>query len=72
MYLNEIKNKKYYIVNGININEKSKRRLYDIGLNIGTKIKLLFASPSKKINAYLIRNSIIAIRNSDASKIEVI
>ena len=47
------------------------QRGYDIGLVTGTKIKLLFTSPSKKIKAYLIRDSIIAIRNSDASKIEV-
>lgn len=72
MYLNNIKNNGYYTVDKINLPEKTKRRLYDIGLVTGTKIKLLFISPSKKIKAYLIRDSIIAIRNSDASKIEVI
>ena len=71
MYLNNIKNNGYYTIDKINLKEKNKRRLYDIGLVNGTKIKLLFNSPSKKIRAYLIRNSIIAIRNSDASKIEV-
>ena len=71
MYLNNVKNNEYYIVNKINASEKIKRRLYDIGLVYGTKIKLLFNSPSKKIKAYLIRDSIIAIRNNDASKIEV-
>ncbi|MBQ2947286.1 MAG: ferrous iron transport protein A [Bacilli bacterium] len=71
MYLNNIKNNEYYTVNKINLSEKTKRRLYDIGLVAGTKIKLLFTSPSKKIKAYLIRDSIIAIRDRDASKIEV-
>lgn len=71
MYLNSIKNNEYYIVNKINLSEKVKRRLYDIGLINGTKIKLILKSPSKNINAYLIRDSIIAIRNNDASKIEV-
>ena len=71
MYLNNITNNGYYTVDKINLPEKTKRRLYDIGLVSGTKIKLLFNSPSKKIKAYLIRDSIIAIRNSDASKIEV-
>ena len=71
MYLNCIKNNQYYIVNKINLSEKTKRRLYDIGLTNGTKIKLILKSPSKNINAYLIRDSIIAIRNKDASKIEV-
>lgn len=72
MYLNNIKNNGYYTVDKINLPEKTKRRLYDIGLVTGTKIKLLLCSPSNKIKAYLIRDSIIAIRNSDASKIEVI
>ncbi|MBE6139848.1 MAG: ferrous iron transport protein A [Firmicutes bacterium] len=71
MYLNSIKNSEQYIVNKINASEKIKRRLYDIGLINGTKIKLLFKSPSNKIKAYLIRDSIIAIRDNDASKIEV-
>ena len=71
MYLNNITNNEYYTVDEINLPEKTKRRLYDIGLVKGTKIKLLFSSPSKKIKAYLIRDSIIAIRNSDASNIEV-
>ena len=71
MYLNDIKNEKYYIVDKINLDEKAKRRLYDIGFIKNTKIKLLFKSPSKLINAYLIRDSIIAIRNSDAKLISV-
>ena len=71
MYLNNIKNNRYYIVDKINLLEKEKRRLYDIGLVNGTRIKLLFKSPSKKIRAYLIRDSIIAIRNKDAQFIEV-
>lgn len=71
MYLNSIKNNDYYIVDKINLNEKNKRRLYDIGLVSGTKIKKLFISPSKRIKAYLIRDSIIAIRDNDASNIEV-
>ncbi len=71
MYLNSIKNNEYYTVDEINLDEKNKRRLYDIGLVKGTKIKLLFLSPSKKIKAYLIRDSVIAIRDKDASKIKV-
>lgn len=71
MYLNDIKNNGYYTVDEINLSEKNKRRLYDIGLVNGTNIRLLFKSPSSKIKAYLIRGSIIAIRDSDASKIRV-
>ena len=41
-HLNNIKNNGYYIVDRINLPEKTKRRLYDIGLVNGTKVKLIF------------------------------
>lgn len=71
MYLNDVKNSEYYVVDEINLSEKTKRRLYDIGLVTGTKIKLLFESPSKRIKGYLVRDSIIAIRNTDAQFMKV-
>ena len=71
MHLNNIiKNKKYKIKN-INADELIKRRLYDIGIIKDSKIKLLYISPSKRMKAYLIKNSIIAIRDKEASLIEV-
>ena len=36
-----------------------------------SKIELLYISPSKRMKAYLIKNSIIAIRDRDAFFIEV-
>ena len=71
MYLNDINDTDSYIVNKINAGELIKRRLYDIGLISGTRIKRLFISPSKRIKAYLIRDSIIAIRDKDAKLINV-
>lgn len=71
MYLNDIYKLKEYKIKNINTNEKIKRRLYDMGIINGVKIKLLYISPSKNIKAYLIRDSIISIRNKDASLIEV-
>ena len=71
MYLNDISKLKEYRIKNINTNEIIKRRLYDIGIINGTKIKLLYNSPSNKIKAYLIRDSIISIRDSDACFIEV-
>lgn len=71
MYLENISKLKEYKIKNINTNDLIKRRLYDIGLVEGTKIKLLYVSPSKGIRAYLIRDSIISIRNKDASNIEV-
>ena len=71
MHLDNINDTHEYIVNKINANETVKRRLYDVGLINGTKIKKLFVSPSKRIKAYLIKDSIIAIRDSDAKKVSV-
>lgn len=71
MYLDDINKLKEYKIKNINTNEITKRRLYDIGLIKDTKIKLLFKSPSSKIKAYLIKDSIIAIRDKDAKNIEV-
>ena len=71
MYLNNIIKFKEYKIKNINTNDKIKRRLYDIGIINGGKIQLLYISPSNNIKAYLVRNSIISIRNKDASLIEV-
>ena len=70
MHLNDITDKKYYKVKNIN-NDKISRRLNDIGLISDSKIKLLYVSPSKTIKGYLIKDSVIAIRDSDAIYIEV-
>ena len=72
MYLSNIEKQKDYIIKNIKSSEDIKRRLYDIGLIKDTKIKLLYVSPTKNIKAYLIRDSIIAIRNKDASLIKVV
>ena len=42
--------------------------LFEVLLN---KIKLLYKSPSNKIKAYSIKDSVIAIRDKDAKNIEV-
>lgn len=72
MYLNNIIKNKEYKIKNINADELIKRRLYDIGIIKDSKIKLLYISPSKRMKAYLIKNSIIAIRDKEASLIEVL
>lgn len=71
VYLNKIKlNKKAKV---ITISDKSliKRRLLDIGIIPGIKIEKILTSPFKGISAYLVSDSLIAIRDEDASWIEV-
>ena len=71
MYLNSIIKNKEYKIKNINADELIKRRLYDIGIIKDSKIELLYISPSKRMKAYLIKNSILAIRDKDAFFIEV-
>ena len=54
-------------VTKINCNDDIRVRLYDLGLTEGTRIKLILKG--KKIRAYSFRNTLIAIRDKDASNI---
>lgn len=49
-----------------------KSRLMDLGIVKGTIIKPILKSPSGNPRAYEVRGSVIAIRNADAKKIEII
>ena len=57
----------------ITISDKSliKRRLLDIGIIPGIKLEKILVSPFKGMSAYLVMDSIIAIRDTDANYIEV-
>lgn len=46
-----------------------KRRMLDLGLVRGTKVKAIQRSPSGDPVAYYIRGAVIALRSEDASKI---
>ncbi len=48
-----------------------RRRFLDLGLVPGTTIESLQKSPSGNPIAYLIRGTVIALRNGDANKILV-
>ena len=48
-----------------------RRRNLDLGIVPGTNIKMLFESHSGNPKAYLIRETVIALRNEDANKILV-
>ena len=55
----------------ISDNSTIKRRLLDIGIIPGIEIKKILISPFKGISAYLVMDSLIAIRDNDAKLIEV-
>ena len=49
-----------------------KRRILDLGIIEGTKIKPVLKSPLGDPTAYEVRGSIISLREEDSKKIEVI
>lgn len=69
--LNKISTGELAVVVAVDTALSLKQRLYDIGLVPGTKVKVVHQSPSGNPRAYLIRGSVIALRNCDAEKIIV-
>lgn len=57
------------IVDTIMSSSTMRRRLQDIGIINGTKIKCLLNSPAGNPIAYLIRGAIIALRKEDTDNI---
>ena len=55
----------------LEVNETMKKRLLDLGLIPGTKVKAILSSGKKEFVAYIVRRTIIAIRKEDANKIKV-
>lgn len=55
----------------LEVNESLKRRLLDLGLVYNTKIKCLYKSTFNDPKAYLVRGSVIALRDEDANKIYI-
>jgi ferrous iron transport protein A len=55
----------------ISSNEKTRRRLQDIGLIMGTEVSCVQKSPLGDPKAYLIRGAVIALRHEDSSCVKV-
>ncbi|AQM59458.1 MULTISPECIES: FeoA family protein [Clostridium] len=62
------------VVRVININARGelRRRFFDLGIIEGTNIEVLFKGPFGDPVAYSIRGTVIALREEDGEKIEVI
>ncbi len=72
MNLSELKLNTKATILDINCKENIKRRLLDLGMVKGTKIKPVFISPSGDPKAFEVRGTLIAIREEDTEKIEII
>ena len=69
--LNCLKKGQKAIIKDIDIDLEIKERLLDMGITKGTPLKYLYKSPFNDPIAYLIKDTIIAIRKKDASKIMI-
>ena len=64
-------NEEYIVVNVKNKNDLTLKRLMDLGIIKNTIIKAIHKSPSGNPTAYLVRGTVIALRNEDSQKITV-
>lgn len=69
--LNKLPINKVGIIKKVNSKPEIKRRLLDLGMVENTIIKPVYKSPLKDPTAYLVRGSIIALRNEDSKKIYI-
>lgn len=69
--LSELRKGETAIIVSVNLNGLTRRRLYDLGFIPGTLVQVVFESPLGDPVAYLIRNTLIALRKDESEKIEV-
>lgn len=67
--LDKVKTGELAVIKVINTSPDLKQRLFDIGMLPESVVKVLHQSPSGNPRAYLVRGTVIALRNADAAKI---
>ena len=69
--LSELKIGKSAFIRKIDTEESMHRRLLDLGMTSGVKITCLLSAPFGDPKEYLIRGTVIGLRNEDAEKIYI-
>ena len=69
MKLSDLEVNKRATIKKIEQENNIKRRLLDLGLTPGTKIECALENLGSNLKAYMFRNSLIAIRKTDASSV---
>ena len=69
--LNEVRLNEEVIIKKINCTENIKRRILDLGMIEGTKIKPVLKSPLGDPTAYEVRGSLISLREEESKGIEI-
>ena len=60
------------MIEKVSNSDDMKRRLYDLGFVPGETVKCVIKSPLGDPKAFLVKNTVIALRCDDSSKISVI
>ncbi len=71
MKLNDLKVGEEATILMVEAKDNIKKRLLDIGLVKGSKVKAILISPGKEMVAYYIKGAVIAIRRDDTENILV-
>lgn len=58
-------------IHSLDFSGKDRRRFLDLGFTIGTDVISAFSSPSGDPVAYIVRGTVIALRNEDAKRIVI-
>ena len=69
--LNEVRLNEEVIIKKINCTGNIKRRILDLGMIEGTKIKPVLKSPLGDPTAYEVRGSLISLREEESKGIEI-
>lgn len=56
-------------IRSLDFSGKDRRRFLDLGFTIGAKVHAIFSSPFGDPVAYMVRGTVIALRNEEAKKI---
>ena len=70
-YLNEMCPGETAVILSLNAKGGIRRRLIDLGFISGTNIRCVLTGRHKESSAYLVRNTLIALRKEDASLIRI-
>ena len=70
--LNSLKSNEKALIRSISIEGEMHDRLRDFGFCEGARITYLFSAAFGDPRAYLVRDTVIALRNSDAAQIECV
>lgn len=72
MKLSKIKLGQVAVITSVDLNSVSAQRLIEIGFSKGTEVSAVIKGISRRLTAYKVKNTVIALRNETADNINVL